>query len=438
MTPSALYGTARANGVALSFETGGRTRKLVLRKSHFYIGLGLLGLMTFWSVVATLYFFYRDDLFASVLAREVSAQYDYEDRIASLRTALERESSRHLMLQSEVDTQVKTLVSRQAAVESHAGVLRALAEKVGFDGPPPASGRTMSQALATAPKVAAPQSAFQLRLSQDAESVAPPVPDQRSDAGPTAFTPTLEQIDAQLTRDETRQVAALDALRQPARIRVGQFRTALAMAGINVAQIATGGMKATGSRDDVGGPFVPLPSDAAQSPFWSAVARTGDDIAELARLRRVAATVPLRQPLPGQLEVSSEFGPRLDPFLGRPALHTGIDFHGESGKQVFATAAGTVTIADRDGGYGNLVEVDHGNGLVTRYAHLSAVLVTPHQHVEAGEAVGLVGATGRATGPHLHYETRVNGEPVDPTRFLKAGAPLFSGAQMSEVAQIEK
>jgi murein DD-endopeptidase MepM/ murein hydrolase activator NlpD len=91
---------------------------------------------------------------------------------------------------------------------------------------------------------------------------------------------------------------------------------------------------------------------------------------------------------------------------------------------VRATAAGRVNVAEYSGGYGNMVEVDHGAGLVTRYGHLSAFTVSPGDRVEVGQIVGLVGSTGRSTGSHLHYETRINGEPVNPVRFLVAGTQI--------------
>ena len=96
----------------------------------------------------------------------------------------------------------------------------------------------------------------------------------------------------------------------------------------------------------------------------------------------------------------------------------------ETGAPVQATAAGRVTAAEHAGGYGNMVEVDHGRGLVTRYAHLSGTAVAVGQRVEAGAVVGFAGSTGRSTGSPLHYETRIDGEPVDPQRFLRAGAQL--------------
>jgi murein DD-endopeptidase MepM/ murein hydrolase activator NlpD len=134
--------------------------------------------------------------------------------------------------------------------------------------------------------------------------------------------------------------------------------------------------------------------------------------------------VPVRKPIMGEIDMSSPFGVRMDPFVHGPAMHTGIDFRGDTGAPARVTASGKVTVARWNGGYGKMVEVDHGNGLVTRYGHLSAIEVQVGQTVKIGQIIGRVGSTGRSTGPHLHYETRVHGEAVDPQRFLRAGARL--------------
>jgi murein DD-endopeptidase MepM/ murein hydrolase activator NlpD len=106
------------------------------------------------------------------------------------------------------------------------------------------------------------------------------------------------------------------------------------------------------------------------------------------------------------------------------AIHTGIDLRGDTGEPVRATATGKVTIAGRQRGYGNMVEISHGNGLATRFGHLSEINVKVGQVVRIGEIIGSIGSTGLSTGPHLHYETRVNGQPVDPQKFLRAGLSL--------------
>jgi murein DD-endopeptidase MepM/ murein hydrolase activator NlpD len=137
--------------------------------------------------------------------------------------------------------------------------------------------------------------------------------------------------------------------------------------------------------------------------------------------------VPLRKPVVGDIDESSPFGIRTDPFVHEAAMHTGIDFRGDTGDPIRATAAGTVTIAGPSGGYGKMVEIDHGHGLATRYGHLSEIDVMVGDTVRAGAIVGKLGSTGRSTGPHLHYEVRVKGEAVDPQKFLDAGERLFGG-----------
>jgi murein DD-endopeptidase MepM/ murein hydrolase activator NlpD len=132
----------------------------------------------------------------------------------------------------------------------------------------------------------------------------------------------------------------------------------------------------------------------------------------------------LRMPLDGESSVTSPFGYRTDPFLGRPALHPGVDLVEAYGADIRCTGAGHVIHAGPMGGYGIMVEIDHGNGLTTRYAHMSEALVEEGQEVAQGALVGRIGSTGRSTGPHLHYEVRIDGEPVDPERFLRAGARL--------------
>jgi murein DD-endopeptidase MepM/ murein hydrolase activator NlpD len=115
---------------------------------------------------------------------------------------------------------------------------------------------------------------------------------------------------------------------------------------------------------------------------------------------------------------------RTDPLIGTPALHSGMDFRAPIGSQIKATASGIVRKAGWNGGYGRMVEIDHGNGLATRFAHMSKILVSEGEQIKAGDVVGLVGSSGRSTGPHLHYEIRKYGAAIDPLRFIKAGKQI--------------
>ncbi|HEY6642303.1 M23 family metallopeptidase [Povalibacter sp.] len=131
-----------------------------------------------------------------------------------------------------------------------------------------------------------------------------------------------------------------------------------------------------------------------------------------------------RQIVPGgrpvvQGWISSYFGQRTDPFSGRTATHKGIDFAGPAGSQVVAVAAGVVTYAKDRFGYGKTVEINHGNGYVTRYAHNQRTLVTPGDTVQKGQSIALLGSTGRSTGPHLHFEVLKNGRAIDPMKFVR-------------------
>ncbi len=130
--------------------------------------------------------------------------------------------------------------------------------------------------------------------------------------------------------------------------------------------------------------------------------------------------VPSAQPLPDAL-VGSRFGRRIDPFTGRRVLHEGLDFAAPVGAPILAAAAGVVVFARRHPGYGNQVDIDHGNGLVTRYAHASRLGVVEGEIVKQGQKIAEVGSTGRSTGPHLHFEVRVDGVAQDPLPYLRAG-----------------
>jgi murein DD-endopeptidase MepM/ murein hydrolase activator NlpD len=133
--------------------------------------------------------------------------------------------------------------------------------------------------------------------------------------------------------------------------------------------------------------------------------------------------VPTQPPTPTGI-LGSAFGWRIDPFTGRSALHTGLDFQAETGTSILAAAGGVVVTAGPNPDYGNMVEIDHGNDLITRYAHASKLLVKKGDLIKRGQKIAEVGTTGRSTGPHLHFEVLVQGVPQDPQKFLNAGRNL--------------
>lgn len=130
-----------------------------------------------------------------------------------------------------------------------------------------------------------------------------------------------------------------------------------------------------------------------------------------------ANSAPNLWPVEGQ--VTGSFGERIDPFNGEGAFHSGVDIGSSFGHPIIAPADGVVTVTETMGGYGKTIMIDHGNGISTRYGHLSGFAVTPGQHVQRGEVIGYVGESGRSTGPHLHYEVRINDTPVNPYKYLR-------------------
>ncbi|MCX7900513.1 MAG: M23 family metallopeptidase, partial [Methylocystis sp.] len=217
---------------------------------------------------------------------------------------------------------------------------------------------------------------------------------------------SLERIE----RDQSRR---LRGIVKPALEAAGRLRRAFDIAGLPIEKFMRGKHKEPSA---VGGPYV--------AAFERDLAAAQNAVATLDGLRSALPSTPLRMPLYGQPQITSTFGYRTDPFFGRLALHSGVDLKEAYGAPIHATAGGVVTVAAPTGGYGNMVEVDHGGGYSTRYGHLSAILVSPGQQIAPGAIVGRLGSTGRSTGPHLHYEVRVDGEAVDPTRFLRAATAL--------------
>jgi murein DD-endopeptidase MepM/ murein hydrolase activator NlpD len=230
----------------------------------------------------------------------------------------------------------------------------------------------------------------------------------------------LTRVQASLDALEQRQSAMLVSIEENVQSKARRIRSVLTALGVEIG-------KSDGVAG-VGGPFVPvsLPKDANKDPsgFDRQIHRISLARAHMSGLTHTLGSVPLRRPVDGDVELASGFGVRIDPFTGSPAMHTGVDLHGDTGEPVRSTADGIVTAAGWSGGYGRVVDVDHGHGLATRYGHLSAIDVHVGQSVRAGQVIGKVGSTGRSTGPHLHYETRVRGEAVDPQKFLRAGAQL--------------
>jgi murein DD-endopeptidase MepM/ murein hydrolase activator NlpD len=300
---------------------------------------GLIGAGA-WLVATVVYYFaFQRDMVTRLMDEQTELQLTYEDRIAELRSRLDRIMSQKMLDQQQVEQRVNALLQWQA------------------------------------------------------------------------------RISRSLDKAEQKQTATLSDLEERINLRTRRIQTILADLGVKGSRTASPGA--------TGGPFVPVkPGQTDTNGFETRLNRINASSAQIDRVEQTILTVPLGSPVIGETDMTSPFGMRKHPIFGRMAIHTGIDLRGDTGEPVRATATGKVTIAGRQGGYGNMVEISHGNGLATRFGHLSSISVKVGQVVRIGEIIGNIGSTGFSTGPHLHYETRVNGQPVDPQKFLRAGASL--------------
>jgi murein DD-endopeptidase MepM/ murein hydrolase activator NlpD len=343
----------------------------------FWIAVGTVVIMAGWSVAAATYLAFRDDVLRTLIAHQAEQQFAYEDRIAELRAQIDRTTSRQLLDQEQVEQKLDDLMHRQATLESRATTLSGIADPTTTGSIRPAARGNKQSSIGA----------------------------------------TLDRLQASLDRVELRQSTTLSQLEDRYENKARQIRGVFTQLGL----------KLDTAPEATGGPFVPVQLPSGNEGFERALMRVSFARTDADQLANTLLTVPLRKPVAGEIDETSPFGIRMDPFVHEAAMHTGIDFRGEIGEPIHATAAGTVSIAGWEGGYGKLVEIDHGNGLATRYGHLSEIDVSVGDKVRVGQVIGLLGTTGRSTGPHVHYETRIDGEAVNPQKFLDAGDKLFGG-----------
>jgi murein DD-endopeptidase MepM/ murein hydrolase activator NlpD len=397
----------------------------------FWIVVGTVVVLGMWSAATATYFAFRDDVLTRLIARQAQMQYAYEDRIAELRAKVDRTTSRQLLDQEQFDQKLDQIMRRQTTLESRATALSAIpdAQVTGSIRPPSRSTAATDTAPSGAPKpspisdtvifVAPPDR--EARLESRAP-VSAPVPANQFAKVQGGVDNVLIRLQSSLDQVEGRQIAALSSVEDSMESRIRRMRGVVTDLGLDMAQL-----EAATPRVGMGGPYVPVKLPVNAGPFERELYQINITRAQVDRLNRTLALVPYRKPVIGEVEFTSGFGIRSDPFLGRPAMHTGLDFRAAMGDPVRATANGKVASAGWAGGYGRMVEIDHGNGLSTRYGHLSEIGVKVGDPIKIGQVIGAVGSTGRSTGPHLHYETRIDGEAVDPQKFLRAGVRLSAG-----------
>lgn len=380
-----------------------------------------LAAMAIGYLLATSYLVLRDDLIGATTARQARMQQAYEDRISALRAQVDRITSRQLLDQQLMETKVSELLERQTQLSQRHGRLGPLIERAESDvGTPPAATPAPvekldqhADATGSIGQIAQTYSVASLGVGDTRpfslwSTRSDPLPSESSaDRADKLFV----SINQSLKNIENDQLTRVTTLADNAYKSADAITQALAAAGLPVDS------DFGKSDSDVGGPLIPLDSSMI---FDSKVKELDEALDTLDQLKKEARRLPLANPAPGH-SVTSPFGVRTDPILGTAALHSGMDFRAPIGMPAKVTAPGVVTKAGWNGGYGRMVEVDHGNGFATRYGHLSEIDVTVGQKLNAGDVIGKTGSSGRSTGPHLHYEVRHNGEAIDPLRFLTVG-----------------
>jgi murein DD-endopeptidase MepM/ murein hydrolase activator NlpD len=382
----------------------GRVQFFTLGRKLQAAGAGISLIFLGWTAFSTVTVVFKDRIVQAQDHRLQRVQEAFEARLADLQLSYDNLQVSAANIRSRAD---QLLAARE---EREAKLWRAL-------GPAPAFARTNSNE---------------------------PMPNgQNAVAGAGLFGRTLAWISQRQHRTAsalhnpnlaalTRDTAALSTLGQDATGVMQAVEAKMAIAVVSeTGLIATTGLKpveflrASMQSEGVGGPEISLDgmrlSNVSDSAFNQAYFRAEANDAALDTIDHAVQRLPVTPPVGAHVARSSGFGPRLDPFTGRYAFHPGLDFAGPTGTPVTATGAGRVVFAGRDGGYGNMVELDHGGGIHTRYAHLLSTAVTVGQSIAKGAVVGHMGSTGRSTGPHVHYEIWFNDVVRNPDGFLRLG-----------------
>lgn len=383
------------------------------------IALGtLVTILLLLTCTAGAYLIMKDDLVTATLVRHARMQHAYEDRITALRAQVDIVTSRQLLDQRAVETRVERLMARQQNLSQRENHIREALKRAAKAGAAQAS-RLKNSPLITGAVQPEKTPAAPLRLGALAGTQSPFISDTGNDmfsteiqiASVAASETTFDAVERSLAQTE---IAQLDDLLQATQVADEKTKRLTSV-------LARQGSKITGiTASAVGGPLIELKTGDS---FLDTMHGLEASLERLGSIRKVANALPQGSPAPGQ-SISSRYGARTDPFTKRRAVHGGLDFRAKTGVHVHATASGVVIHASRNGGYGNLVEIDHGNGLTTRYAHLSRVSVKVGSRVSRGQVVGKVGSTGRSTGPHLHYEVRRKGRTLNPLTFVQLGRKL--------------
>ncbi len=446
----------RSNG-RVQFFTFGPTLQATLA--------GLCLIFLGWVAFATVNVIFKDRIITAKDHRYQEMQVAYETRLTDLQISYDELNGALVSAEDKFKATADTLATKQNAIAGFLNRKTQMEAAIGVDrGAPPlpvekiSGGASMDEAfsgsapegaqdnfdneadtgstlsvmpepVAPQPRIAKPDHAGLLdgtftRLRHMASAIfAAPAQNPAAMTEAYANHPGLRDLALETTRVAemgNSETLLMDKTRDAVIGDVTGLRNIVKHTGINPTQFEHK------ANEGVGGPEIPLDRvdvDGLNDRGFDTAYLEGSAILnQLGGLSQEMRHIPLSLPVNStDFDLSSGFGPRLDPFTGRYAFHSGMDFAGPWGTAVRATAAGTIIFAGTRGGYGNMVEIDHGMGLHTRYGHLSAITVRVGTKVEKGAAIGRVGSTGRSTGPHVHYEVWYDDVVRNPRNFIEAG-----------------
>lgn len=392
----------------------------------------VIGAALLWVAYASVNVVFKEQIIVAKDRDRRVVETMFNKRIAQTQRAVDDISSLNVIMQQEFDREManisarhqtlKGMVERKVAADADLAKLeKGLSAAGSPSGQKPANGNRIM--IDVAPAEPTPrQSRVSLLKRQAEHEIA-----LAADSVPTtsAAAPALQQMRNATSTLYVEQILLLASIEERARERADQLRLVLAATGVG-AQALVDSPKISNTVLAQGGPYIdPANVSDASTAFFRHANRAGLVVDELIEVQQAVNRVPLSSPLIMARRFTSGFGVRRDPINGRATSHNGIDFAAAWAAPIVTTAEGVVKFAGVRSGFGRCVEVDHGNGFMTRYAHLNRITVKTGQKVKLNQKVGELGNSGRSTGPHVHYEVLFRGQPKNPLRFIEAGRYVF-------------
>lgn len=392
----------------------------------------VIGAALLWVAYASVNVVFKEQIIVAKERDRRVLETVFNKRLAQSQRAYDDVSSLNVIMQREFDVTMAEISSRhqtlKSMVERKASVtndLQALSKSLSDAGSPngqkPSNGNRIM--IDVAPAEPTPRQSRVSMLRRQATREASLQGTQIPPNSPAA--PALQQMRSASSDLYVEQVLLLASLEERASRKIDELKLVLASTGVGADNLIAS-PKISNLVLAQGGPFVdPANMSDAASPFFRHANRAALVVDQLRELQNAVNSVPLSSPLLVSRKFTSGFGVRRDPITGRAASHQGIDFSAVWAAPINSTASGVVKFAGVKSGFGRCVEVDHGNGFMTRYAHLNRIVVRQGQKVKLNQKVGELGNSGRSTGPHVHYEVMFRGQPRNPLRFIEAGRYVF-------------